>query len=151
MGVQDVFFYSQLFYVDTVATTMMVQDTADTCITEMTIFLSTGLPPDNMSLDERKRLTVRSQNLCLLNDTLYHKGDHGIWRHAVRQFEKKAILGEIHCGKAGGNYAGEATARKIWNSGLWWPTTTKDEVEYCRQYDLYHRMGQPIERDRMPC
>ena len=151
MGVQDVFFYSQLFYVDTVATTMMVQDTADTWITEMTIFLSTGLPPDNMSLDERKRLTVRSQNLCLLNDTLYHKGDHGIWRHAVRQFEKKAILGEIHCGKAGGNYAGEATARKIWNSGLWWPTTTKDEVEYCRQYDLYHRMGQPIERDRMPC
>ena len=27
---------------------MMVQDTADTWITEMTIFLSTGLPPEGM-------------------------------------------------------------------------------------------------------
>ena len=61
----------------------MGEDIGDAWITEMTIFLSTGLPPENMSLDERKRLAVRSQNFYLLNDTLYHKGADGIWRRAV--------------------------------------------------------------------
>ena len=88
--------------------------------------------------------------MCLLNDTLYHKGADGIWWCAVLQFEKKAILRETHCRIGGGHYAGEATTRKIWNSGLWWPLTTKDAVEYSRQCDLCQRTGQPIEKDRMP-
>ena len=32
----------------------------------------------------------------------------------------------MHCGIGGGHYAGETTTRKIWQSGLWWPTTQKD-------------------------
>ena len=88
----------------------MGEATTDTWITEMSIFLSTGLPPENMSLDERMRLAVRSRNFCLLNDTLYHKGANGIWRRAIRQFEKKTTLRETHCGIVGGHYVGEATA-----------------------------------------
>ena len=52
---------------------------------------------------------------------------------------------ETHWGVAGGHYAGETTAKKIWNSELWWPTTTKDAVEYCRQCGLCQRIRQPIE------
>ena len=59
-------------------------------------------------------------------------GEDGIWRRAIRQFEKEDILIEAHCGIAGGHYTGDTIARKIWNSGLWWPTTMKDVVEYCR-------------------
>ena len=121
----------------------MGEATTDTWIIEKTIFLSTGLPPKNMSLDERGRLAVRNWSLCLLNDTLYHKGADGIWWCAVLQFEKKAILRETHCRIGGGHYAGEATTRKIWNSGLWWPMTMKDAVKYCWQCDLCHRTGQP--------
>ena len=91
----------------------MGEDTVDAWITEMTIFLSTGLPPDRLSLDERKRLVVRNRNFCLLKDTLYHKGADGIWRRAVRQFEKQAILRETHCVVTGRHYAGEVTAKKI--------------------------------------
>ena len=68
----------------------------DTWISEMTIFLSIGIPPEHMSVDQRKRLVVRSRNFCLLNDVLYHKGADGIWQRAVRQFEKSAILRESH-------------------------------------------------------
>ena len=132
IGVQYDFLDAQLFHVETLTTTDMGEDTADAWITEIPIFLSTGLPPDRMSLDKRKRLAVRSRNFCLRNNTLYHKGADGIWWWAVRQFEKEAIVRETHCGIVGGHYAGEATAKKIWSSGLWWPTTTKDAVEYCR-------------------
>ena len=61
---------------------------------------------------------VRSQNFCLLNDALYHKGVDGIWQRVVRQFEKEAILCEAHCGIVRGHYVGEMVARKNWNSDL---------------------------------
>ena len=46
--------------------------------------------------------------------TLYHKGSDDIWRRAVRQFEKPAILQEAHHDIVGGHYVGESTARKVW-------------------------------------
>ena len=104
----------------------MPDDNEDGCITEMTHFLSTGLPPEHLPLDAKKRLAVRSWNFCLVSDILYHKGSDGIWRRAIRQFEKNVVLQEAHQGIAGGHYAGNATARKVWQSGLWWPTTKKD-------------------------
>ena len=50
----------------------------------------------------------------------------------------------------GGHYAGESTAKKVWQSGLWWPRTKKDAHEFCRQCDLCLHLGQPMERTRMP-
>ena len=58
IGVKDDFPNAHLFWVDTVATTEIGEDTTDAWITEITIFLSTGLPPDNMLLDERKCLPI---------------------------------------------------------------------------------------------
>ena len=106
--------------------------------------------PDHMPLNARKCLAVRSRNFCLISDILYHKGSNGLWRRAIRHFEKKAILQEAHQGIAGGHYARESTARKVWQSGLWWPTTKKDAHEFCRQCDLCQRLGQPMEQARMP-
>ena len=150
IGVPDDFLDGQLFRVEAVRVQEINEESKDAWISEMTIFLTTGLPPEHLSADERKGLAVRSRNFCFLNDTLYHKGADGIWRRAVRQFEKSVILRESHCGIAGGHYAGETTARKIWNSGLWWPTVMKDAVDYCRKCDLCQRLGQPTEKDRMP-
>ena len=53
-------------------------DNEDEWIRDMTHFLSTGLPLDHLPLDARKRLVVRSQNFCLITNTLYHKGSDGI-------------------------------------------------------------------------
>ena len=139
-----------LFRVTDAWITEMNEDTIDAWITEMTIFLTTGLPPKHMSIDERKRLALRSPNFCILNDTLYYKGADEIWWCAVRHFEKDRILQETHCGIAGGHYIRQATAKKIWSSGLWWPTITKDVVEYSRQCDLCQRIRQQTEKDRMP-
>ena len=57
-GIKDDFPDVQLFRVDTVTTTDMDEDHVDLWITEMMIFLSTGLPPKGMPLDERKWLAV---------------------------------------------------------------------------------------------
>ena len=64
--------------------------------------------------------------------------------------EKDAILQKAHCGVAGGHYAGDATIRKIWRSGLWWPTALKYVIRYANECELFQRMGQPMEEARMP-
>ena len=112
---------------------------------DMSIFLSTEFPPPWMRTGENKILVVRSRNFCLLQETLYHKGSDDIWRRCIRNDEKKMILREADCGVAGGHYAGDATARKIWQAGLWWPTTQRDAQQYCRECDLCQRLGQPTE------
>ena len=86
-------------------------------------FLSTGLPPEHLTLHAKRRLAVKSQNFCLVPDTLHHKGSNSIWRRVVQKFEKEIILRKTHNGIAKGHYVGDATARKVWQSGLWWPTT----------------------------
>ena len=68
----------------------------------------------------------------MLKETLYHKGADGIWRQAVQQFEKEDVLQEAQCNIVGGHYASDTTAWKVWNNGLWWPTTLKDVVNYCQ-------------------
>ena len=64
----------------------------DKWLTEMSTFLSTGLPPPRMRTDEKKRLAVRRRNFCMIQDTLYHKGSDGIWRRCVHNDEKETIL-----------------------------------------------------------
>ena len=93
---------------------------------------------------------VRSCNFCLLEKILYHKGSDGIWWRCVWHDEKDAVLREAHCGIPGGHYADEATAHKVWQGGLWWPTTQKDAQAYYRECDLCQRMGQPMEQAQMP-
>ena len=70
-------------------------------------------------------------------------------RRCVHDDEKEIVLQEAHCRIAGGHYAGDATAQKIWQVGLWWPTTQKDTQVYCRKCDLCQRLGQPTERARL--
>ena len=89
-----------------------------------------------MQTDEKKQLVVRSRNFNLLTGTLYYKGSDAICRWSVCDDEKETVLREAHCGIVGGHYAGDATARKIWQAGLCWPTTQKDAQAYYRECDL---------------
>ena len=122
----------------------------DKWLTKVSEFLSTDLPPPRMWTDEKKRLVVRSRNFCMIQDTLYHKGSDNVWRRCIRNDQKETILREAHCGIAGGYYAGDATTRKVWQAGLWWPTTQRDAQQYCRECDLCQRLGQPTEQAHMP-
>ena len=122
----------------------------DKWVTEMSTFLSTGLPPPRMQTDEKKRLAVQSRTFCLIQDTLYHKGIDGIWRRCIHNDEKEAILWEAYCGITSGHYAEDVTMRKVWQAGSWWPTTQQDAQQYCRECDFCQRLGQRTEQACMP-
>ena len=76
----------------------------DKWLTDMSEFLSTGLPLPWMRTDEKKRLIVRSRNFCMIQDTLYHKGSDDVWRRCIRNDENETTLREAHYGITGGHY-----------------------------------------------
>ena len=88
--------------------------------------------------------------ILLTPHTLYHKSVDCISQQAVRQFQKDKILHEAHYGITRGHYAVDATTRKVWESGLWWPTMPKDAGKFFQQFDLCQQLGQPTEQARMP-
>ena len=100
--------YVALFSIDKIP---LDSESEDAWITEMMHFLCTGLPPDHLTLHAKKRLAVRSRSFCLFTDTLYHKRTDGIWRRAVGQFEKDAVLQEAHHDITGGHYVSEPTEK----------------------------------------
>ena len=102
-----------------------------------------------MRNEEKKRLAVRSQNICLLQGILYHKDNDGIRCQCIRNDEETIILYDAHYGVSMGHYNDEATTRKVGQSGMGWSTTRKDGHNHSRQCDLRQRMGQPTERARM--
>ena len=121
-GVKDDFSDDQLFTIIATELAETMEDPEGKWLIDMTYFLSIGLPSEGMPRDEKKQLAVKSRNFCLIKDILYHKGADGVWRQCVRSDEKPAILREAHCGVAGGHYARDVTAWKVWQSGVWWQT-----------------------------
>jgi hypothetical protein len=92
------------------------RDDPEKWLTDIIYFLSHGVPLEELSKAERKRLGVRSRAFSLMNDNLYHKSADGVWRRVVRKDEEEDVLRECHSGVAGGHYAGDVMARKVWQS-----------------------------------
>jgi hypothetical protein len=64
--------------------------------------------------------------------------------------QQEDVLRECHSGVAGGHYAGDVTAQKVWQSRLWWPTVMRDAHLFAKECDLCQRTGQPQKSTRMP-
>ncbi|GJS88218.1 reverse transcriptase domain-containing protein, partial [Tanacetum coccineum] len=60
------------------------------------------------------------------------------------------ILKACHSGPTGGHYGANYTARKIFDSGFYWPTIYKDAHDFVTRCDICQRQGKITQRDEMP-
>jgi hypothetical protein len=125
----------------TVTPETKLRDDLDKWLRDMVHFLSHGVPPDNLSKAERKWLGVCSRAFSLMNGDLYHKSTDGVWRRVVRKDEQDDVSRECHNGVDGEHYAQEITARKVWQSGLWWPTVLRDAHVFTKECDVCQGRG----------
>ncbi|GKC38647.1 reverse transcriptase domain-containing protein [Tanacetum coccineum] len=75
--------------------------------------------------------------------------DQVIWRCVSGQ-EVVDILTACHSGSTGGHYRANYTAKKVFNSGFYWPTIYKDAHELVKNCDSCQRQGKISQRDVMP-
>nr|GEZ38530.1 reverse transcriptase domain-containing protein [Tanacetum cinerariifolium] len=60
------------------------------------------------------------------------------------------ILKACHSGPTGGHYGANYTAKKVFDSGFYWPTIYKDAFELVKHCDSCQRQGKISQRDEMP-
>ncbi|GKA27547.1 reverse transcriptase domain-containing protein [Tanacetum coccineum] len=60
------------------------------------------------------------------------------------------ILTACHSGPIGGHYGANYTAKKVFDSGFYWPTIYKDAHELVKNCDSCQRQGKISQRDEMP-
>ncbi|GKF13519.1 reverse transcriptase domain-containing protein [Tanacetum coccineum] len=75
--------------------------------------------------------------------------DQVIWRymHGKEAFD---ILKACHSGPTGGHYGANYTAKKVFDSGFYWPTIYKDGHDLVTRCDTCQRQGKISQRDEMP-
>nr|GFB56840.1 reverse transcriptase domain-containing protein [Tanacetum cinerariifolium] len=60
------------------------------------------------------------------------------------------ILNAYHSGPIGGHYGANYTAKKVFDSGFYWPFIYKDAFELVKRCDSCQRQGKISQRDEMP-
>nr|GFB63290.1 reverse transcriptase domain-containing protein [Tanacetum cinerariifolium] len=75
--------------------------------------------------------------------------DQVIWR-CVHGKEALDILKACHNRPTGGHHCANLTAKKVFDSGFFWPTIYKDAHELVKNCDSCQRQGKISKRDEMP-
>nr|GFA09674.1 reverse transcriptase domain-containing protein [Tanacetum cinerariifolium] len=73
-----------------------------------------------------------------------------IIRRCVAGKEAIDILNACHSGPTGGHYGANYTAKKVFDSGFYWPMTYKDAFELVKRCDSCQRQGKISQKDEMP-
>ncbi|GJT11390.1 reverse transcriptase domain-containing protein [Tanacetum coccineum] len=71
-------------------------------------------------------------------------------RRCVAGQEAIDILTACHSGPTGGHYGANYTAKKVFDSGFYWPTIYKDAHDLVTRCDTCQRQGKISQRDEMP-
>ncbi|GJU43129.1 reverse transcriptase domain-containing protein [Tanacetum coccineum] len=71
-------------------------------------------------------------------------------RRCVSGQEAFDILKACHSGPTRGHYGANYTAKKIFDSGFYWPMIYKDAYDFVTQCDICQRQGKISQRDEMP-
>jgi hypothetical protein len=71
-------------------------------------------------------------------------------RRCVHGQEAMEILKDCHNGPTGGHHGSNYTARKVFDSGFYWPTIYKDAHDLVKSCDSCQSQGKITQRDEMP-
>ncbi|GJV99642.1 reverse transcriptase domain-containing protein [Tanacetum coccineum] len=74
----------------------------------------------------------------------------GIIRRCISGPETRTILDQCHHGLAGGHYGPNITAKKVLDSGFYWPTIIKEAHTLVRLCDACQKTGNISKCDEMP-
>ncbi|GKF18414.1 reverse transcriptase domain-containing protein [Tanacetum coccineum] len=71
-------------------------------------------------------------------------------RRCVAGQEAVDIFTACHSGPTGGHYGANYTAKKVFDSGFYWPTIYRDAHDLSTRCDTCQRQGKISQRDEMP-
>nr|GEW04841.1 reverse transcriptase domain-containing protein [Tanacetum cinerariifolium] len=88
------------------------------------------------------------RSYLIMNKSIVYT-DHSALKCVAGQ-EANGILKACHSGPTGGHYEANYTAKKVFDSGFYWPMIYKDAFELVKHCDACQRQGKISQRDEMP-
>ncbi|GJV23557.1 reverse transcriptase domain-containing protein [Tanacetum coccineum] len=115
--------------------------------------LTAIISPDLRTLTKMSSRTRKSQkhfHSKLLDPDCSRYDKDQVIRRCVSGQEAFDILKACHSGPTGGHYGANYTAKKVFDSGFYWPTIYKDAHDFVTRCDICQRQGKISQRDEMP-
>ncbi|GKB92215.1 reverse transcriptase domain-containing protein [Tanacetum coccineum] len=106
--------------------------------------------PPNWTFEKRKRFFLQVKTYLWEEPYAFKVCSDNIMRRCVAGSETLEILAHCPSGPTGGNHSANITAKKVYESGFYWPSVFKDANEYVRRCDACQRSGNISSRNEMP-
>nr|GEZ49851.1 reverse transcriptase domain-containing protein [Tanacetum cinerariifolium] len=103
-----------------------------------------------MTSQQKKKFFKDARHYFWDDPYLFRTCADQIIRRCVTGKEAINILNACHSGPTGGHYGASYTAKKVFDSGFYWPSIYKDAFELVKHCDSCQRQGKVSQRDEMP-
>nr|GEV68666.1 reverse transcriptase domain-containing protein [Tanacetum cinerariifolium] len=103
-----------------------------------------------MTSQQKQKFFKDARHYFLDDPYLFRTCADKIIRRCVAGKEAIDILNACHNGPTGGHYGANYTAKKVFDSGFYWPSIYKDAFELVKRYDSCQRQGKTSQKDEMP-
>nr|GEZ36762.1 reverse transcriptase domain-containing protein [Tanacetum cinerariifolium] len=103
-----------------------------------------------MTSQQKKKFFKDARHYFWDDPYLFRTCADQIIRRCVAGKEAIDILNACHSGPIGDHYGASYTAKKVFDSGFYWPCIYKDAFELVKHCDLCQRQGKVSQRDEMP-
>ncbi|GKC18311.1 reverse transcriptase domain-containing protein [Tanacetum coccineum] len=106
--------------------------------------------PPNWTFEKRKWFFSQVKTYFWEEPYAFKLCADNIMRRCVAGSKTLEILAHCHSGPTGGHHSANVTAKKVYESGFYWPSVFKDANEYVRRCDACQRSGNISSRNEMP-
>nr|GEY92504.1 reverse transcriptase domain-containing protein [Tanacetum cinerariifolium] len=103
-----------------------------------------------MTTQQKQKFFTDARHYLWDDPYLFRTCPDQIIRRCVASKEAIDILNACHSGPTGGHYGANYTAKKVYDSGFYWPTIYKDAFELIKHCDSCQRQGKISQKDEMP-
>ncbi|KAK1429674.1 hypothetical protein QVD17_11888 [Tagetes erecta] len=113
-------------------------------------FLVGGVLVKGMTYQQKRKFMADVKYYFWEDPYLFRVCADQVVRRCVYGSDAKSILRHCHEGPTGGHHGANYTAKKVFDSGFYWPTIFKDAHALVKACDACQRAGNISSRDEMP-
>ena len=113
-------------------------------------YLADGVVMKGLTYQQRRKFFSDASHYIWDAPYLFRVGADRVLRRCVSREEGLDILRHCHEGLTGGHHGPSYTAKKVFDSGFFWPTVFKDAHEFVKSCDACQRTGNISSKNEMP-
>ncbi|GKD23432.1 reverse transcriptase domain-containing protein [Tanacetum coccineum] len=113
-------------------------------------YLVADIIPKGMTYQRKNKLFSNLKHYFWEEPYLFKECSDGIIRRCVSGSETQTILDQCHHGPTGGHYRPNITAKKVLDSGFYWPTIIKEAHTLVQLCEACQKTGNISKRDETP-